>query len=209
MRGGRITSSLAFVLLLLLIALIVIVAESNAANTLSYPLPKLLITPGTLTVSGLSSGAFMAAQFHVAFSRTVRGAGIFAGGPYYCAQNDFAKANAGCMKVPSMIDLDAIQANVKEFENQGLIDPIENLKGQPVYLFSGLKDYVVFQGVMHKLKDQYTKYFGVGKMVAHFGSYASHAMVTNNYGGKCDFFGVGFIVFNIFINIINNINILY
>ena len=163
-------------------------------NALSYPLPKLSIVPGTLTVSGLSSGAYMATQFHVAFSKTVRGAGVFAGGPYYCAQNDFAKANAGCMKVASMIDLDSIQANVKEFERQGLIDPIENLKGQSVYLFSGLKDYVVFQAVMNKLKDQYSKYFGITRIVAHFGSIASHAMVTNNYGGKCDFFGVGFIV---------------
>lgn len=32
------------------------------------------------SVSGLSSGAYMAVQFHVSFSATLRGAGITAGG---------------------------------------------------------------------------------------------------------------------------------
>ena len=39
-----------------------------------------------VTVSGLSSGAFFAHQFHVAFSRLVEGAGLVAGGPYGCAE---------------------------------------------------------------------------------------------------------------------------
>ena len=38
------------------------------------------------SVSGLSSGAYMAVQLDVAFSSTIKGAGIIAGGPYYCAQ---------------------------------------------------------------------------------------------------------------------------
>src|SRR5262249_60992994 len=36
----------------------------------------------TVTVSGISSGAFFAHQFHVAYSALVKGAGIVAGGPY-------------------------------------------------------------------------------------------------------------------------------
>src|SRR5215213_1995149 len=39
----------------------------------------------SITVSGLSSGAFFAHQFHVAYSSLVKGAGIVAGGPYGCA----------------------------------------------------------------------------------------------------------------------------
>jgi hypothetical protein len=35
----------------------------------------------SITVSGLSSGAFFAHQFHVAYSSLVKGAGIVAGGP--------------------------------------------------------------------------------------------------------------------------------
>jgi hypothetical protein len=40
-----------------------------------------------ITVGGLSSGAFFAVQYHVAHSATISGAAVFAGGPYYCAQD--------------------------------------------------------------------------------------------------------------------------
>lgn len=40
------------------------------------------IEPGSLTVSGISAGAAMATQFHVAFSADVNGVGIFAGSKF-------------------------------------------------------------------------------------------------------------------------------
>lgn len=40
------------------------------------------IEPGSLSVSGISAGGFMAVQFQVAFSKSVKGSGIVAGGPY-------------------------------------------------------------------------------------------------------------------------------
>jgi hypothetical protein len=43
------------------------------------------LEPSQITVSGISSGAFFAHQFHVAYSSLVKGAGIVAGGPYACA----------------------------------------------------------------------------------------------------------------------------
>src|SRR5215207_6167257 len=39
-----------------------------------------------VTVSGISSGAFFAHQFHVAYSGLVTGAGMVAGGLYACAE---------------------------------------------------------------------------------------------------------------------------
>ena len=43
------------------------------------------LDPAGITVSGISSGAFFAHQFHIAFSSLVKGAGIVAGGPFGCA----------------------------------------------------------------------------------------------------------------------------
>jgi poly(3-hydroxybutyrate) depolymerase len=40
-----------------------------------------------VTVSGISSGAFFAHQFHVAYSGLVKGVGLVAGGPYACADD--------------------------------------------------------------------------------------------------------------------------
>ena len=42
--------------------------------------------PAGVTVSGISSGAFFAHQFHVAYSGLVKGAGMVAGGLYACAE---------------------------------------------------------------------------------------------------------------------------
>ena len=41
---------------------------------------KYNVTAADTSISGLSSGGYMAVQFHVAFSETLRGAGITAGG---------------------------------------------------------------------------------------------------------------------------------
>lgn len=46
------------------------------------PLPTLGASATELTVSGLSSGAYMAVQYEIAHSAMVKGAGILAGGPY-------------------------------------------------------------------------------------------------------------------------------
>ena len=49
------------------------------------------------SVSGLSSGAYMADQFYVANSSVLRGVGIVAGGPYFCAQGSITTALNVCM----------------------------------------------------------------------------------------------------------------
>ena len=61
------------------------------------PLPRLNVDLLQTTVSGLSSGAYMAGQFHVAFSGEVVGAGIVAGGPYGCAEGRLLTALRRCM----------------------------------------------------------------------------------------------------------------
>ena len=61
-----------------------IAAPAHAASTLGSYNVKLDET----SISGISSGAYMAVQFAVAHSAIIRGVGAIAGGPYYCGQND-------------------------------------------------------------------------------------------------------------------------
>jgi poly(3-hydroxybutyrate) depolymerase len=49
-------------------------------------LPAFNVDVAETSVSGVSSGAYMAVQFAVAHSRIVKGVGSVAGGPYGCAQ---------------------------------------------------------------------------------------------------------------------------
>jgi poly(3-hydroxybutyrate) depolymerase len=114
------------------------------------PLPPLGVE-STVTVSGLSSGGYMAAQFAVAFSASVQGLGVLAGGPYDCAQGDVQQATTRCSCVlppfcstptPSVLAFQsANRASGKAAVEQ--IDPLDNLKAQRVWLFSGGNDKTV------------------------------------------------------------------
>lgn len=64
-------------------------------------LPALKIDKTQTTVSGLSAGGFMAVQLHVAYSATfAKGAGVVAGGPFYCAEGSIVNATGRCMVTP-------------------------------------------------------------------------------------------------------------
>ena len=69
-------------LALLALAAPVLATESRAAEAL----PKLGADLAATSVSGLSSGAYMAGQIQVAHAKDIVGAGIVAGGPYACAE---------------------------------------------------------------------------------------------------------------------------
>ena len=107
-----------------------------------------------LFVAGISSGGAMAVQLQVAYSQTFKGAAIYAGLPYYCAQDNIAGVTA--CPVPTLpIDVPALVKVTESWAGQGLIDPVRNLKGQPIYLWSGLLDTVVNQAAMNALESYY------------------------------------------------------
>jgi poly(3-hydroxybutyrate) depolymerase len=78
-------------------------AAAQSAFAAPVALPSYNVDPAFTSVSGLSSGGFMAVQLHVAFSATFKaGAGIVAGGPYYCAQGAVGTATGPCMAATSI-----------------------------------------------------------------------------------------------------------
>ena len=71
---------------------------SLGSATAAVNLPALNIDKTQTTISGLSAGGFMAVQMHVAYSATfAKGAGIFAAGPYNCAEGSIINATGRCM----------------------------------------------------------------------------------------------------------------
>ena len=87
------------------------------------------------TVSGISSGAYMAVQFGTAWSSIVRGVGAFAGGPYYCAQDSVSTATGTCqIGTPSV---PALTSATDSYAASGAIDPTGNLARQKIWIFSG------------------------------------------------------------------------
>jgi len=74
----------------------------------------------------------MAVQYHVAFSKDVSGAAIFAGGPYYCAEAQMARALTLCMADPILIDVDSLTRKTDDFASAGQIDATSGLNNDQV-----------------------------------------------------------------------------
>jgi len=124
-------------------------------------LPALAADPLQTSVSGISSGAYMAGQYQIAHSATVIGAAIIAGGPYGCAEARYGSylpgpirlsMNAsqsvnGCMfdllELYGIPDVAGLEQQARALAAAGRIDPIEGLARHKMYLFSGGKDHLV------------------------------------------------------------------
>ena len=76
--------------------IIVSLAPAGALAQAVQSLPAFDVDIAQSSVSGLSAGGYMAMQFEVAFSSILKGAGIIAGGPYYCAQGNQTTATSVC-----------------------------------------------------------------------------------------------------------------
>jgi poly(3-hydroxybutyrate) depolymerase len=119
-------------------------ALCGIASASAQELPALRLDPDATTVSGLSSGAFMAVQVHVAFSDSIAGAGIVAGGPFYCAEGSVLRAISTCMNADGDgPDVAPLLEAARGFDDADLIAPLSGLAGDRVYLFSGTKDETV------------------------------------------------------------------
>jgi len=103
----------------------------------------------------------MAVQLHVAHSSLVSGAGVIAGGPYYCAQDSLWSAYLNCRRPGATTPLPAtsvLRAEAEREAKAGRIDPTAGLAGTRAWLFAGTKDTVVARGVVDALNAFYASY---------------------------------------------------
>ena len=137
------------VLIRSLAAAVALVGSAHAA----VPLPSLNIDKTQITVSGLSSGGFMANQLGYAHSSTFKGVGVFAAGPYPCAGHSNYTA---CMynATISSSALNTMQADLNNWSGTA-IDAKSNVASQKVFLFVGLSDTTVGPNPMNAVRTQY------------------------------------------------------
>lgn len=141
------------------------------------------------TVSGVSSGGYMAVQFHVANSRIVKGAGVLAAGPWYCAQGSVFAAYYRCM-APSgstpLPPLNTLKRFAQVFEATGGIDRLDALAGSRVWLFAGSQDETVAPEVVEALRNWYRLFVGGADIAMVTGVPAGHGMATLAHGVPCE-----------------------
>jgi len=103
------------------------------------------------SVSGLSSGGFMAVQLGVAYSSVFKGVGVFAGGTFDCA----GTANyTSCMYNQALSPSGAV-STMKSWSGTS-IDATSNIARQKVYIFVGSSDTTVGPNITDAVNAMYT-----------------------------------------------------
>ncbi|MEY4754765.1 MAG: hypothetical protein RJA44_2440 [Pseudomonadota bacterium] len=161
------------------------------AQAQAAALPALGADLSQTSVSGISSGGFMTAQLHTAFSGSFVGAGIIAAGPYYCAGSVPSVKFMQNAMTTCMVPLGAANApnaafvykKAQQFAQEGKIDDVANLARQKVYIFSGSSDGVVKTSVVNQTE----KYYQLAGVPAAQIKYvkninAGHSIVTDTAG---------------------------
>lgn len=159
-------------------------------------LPQLTMEEGARhSISGLSSGAFMAVQLHLAHAADFSGVGVIAGGPLACATSypgaattvqDACALSALYVAMTPLTkaaspDPTLLAQTARKLAADGLIDPLDHLSGQQVYIFTGTKDSVVHSVVVQGTRDFY-KSLGVKEENILFIDHvpAGHSIITTN-----------------------------
>jgi predicted peptidase len=153
------------------------------------PLPtNFHVDASQTSVSGLSSGAFMAVQLQVAYSASILGSGVVAGGPYNCAMGSMLYTGICMGQVPFVPPNPSLMLDTaKTYAKQGKIDALGNLANRRIYVFSGTKDSVVYQPAV----DATVSFFRQAGVKAENLQYvntvpAGHAFITPSYGNACE-----------------------
>lgn len=151
-----------------------------AASAFGGQLRGYNVDPGSITVSGISSGGAMAVQAHVAYSGTFRGAAIFAGAPYNCAEGSLANALTRCMNAVTSAEIPVatLVSTTLARAKAGTIDDPANLRDDKVYLFSGTLDAVVRQPGMDAARDYYRYFVDPANIVYDNQTPAGHAWIS-------------------------------
>lgn len=185
----------------------------SAPPVAQLTLPALGANIDATSVSGISSGAYMAGQFQMAHAKIVTGAAIIAGGPYGCSESVFAdsipgpgtaflnltKAVNGCMLdnlgAWGVADPSKLADKAKSRAAKGEIDPISDVTGDKVYLFSGTSDRTVVPTIVKAAAEFYAR-LGVPAANVKFVSQmpAGHAFVTESEGAACEKTGEPYVV---------------
>ncbi len=180
------------------------------------PLPALNINIHETSVSGISSGGFMSAQLQVAHSSIIKGAGIVAGGPFFCAQDNMITATTlcsctgepwlACKVTEDSAAVPTLVAETRSFFAQGLIDDPVHIAGQRVVTVAGDKDPLVPMPVQRQLHAYYGEFDLPAENLKSIElAQAGHTMPTIDFGaacsateqpyiGKCDFDAAGAIL---------------
>lgn len=150
-------------------------------------LPRYNLDRDDVTVSGVSSGGYMAVQLQVAYSSRFTGAGVVAGGPYGCAEGTLAIALTRCMRPTAADEPDPARLAwlTRLAAAQDRIDPVDGLARDRVWMFASPDDTVVHPRVSERLFDYYLAFVEPARIAYVRDVRGEHSMPTADFGFPC------------------------
>ncbi len=150
-------------------------------------LPRLNILPGSLTVSGVSAGGYMATQYQVAYSKDVIGAGIIGAGPWLCAKGVITRALNECAQGSAGgPDERLLVATLRASAAVRIVDDPSWLEPDRVWLFHGKQDHKIGAAVSDSLFRFYLAFIPQERIRYEIQVPAAHGFPTRESGPACD-----------------------
>ncbi len=174
-------------LLLLVLAACGKETPDTSAEIVSYN-----IDVNRISVSGVSSGAYMAGQLHLAHSSIFNGVAIVAGGPYYCAMGEISRGLGPCMK-GGELDLDSLLEYARAAAAAGKVDDLANLDGDRAWIFHGALDSIVDRGPSEDAAALYAELISEDAATLVTDVAVVHGFPTLDTGLPCDSMGAPFL----------------
>lgn len=138
-----------------------------------------------VSLSGVSSGAYMAVQTHVAHAEKIGGVAVVAGGPYHCAAGDVKIALGKCM---TGVDLSAepMISFANEAAAAGTISATDIMQDAKVWIFHSPADAVVSPRTGDALADFYRAFVPAENIGIVKDIESAHGWPTVGAGIACD-----------------------
>lgn len=160
---------------------------SGALLAVSPVLPASTPSPeDRITVSGISAGAQMAHQLHIAYPDIFSGAGLIAGGPFGCADGSLTTAMTRCMgSVTGELPLAEFAEQIRSAASDGRLGDTEALSDDRVWVFHGTEDKTVAAELSAATVALYTSFIGAENISFVNDVEAGHTFPTRSDGSDC------------------------
>lgn len=141
-----------------------------------------------ISVSGISSGAFMASQYYYAYNSQVTGLGLVAGGLYACSGGSPSMALYGCMRTHLIRPSNAqILMTLSHLSTLGLVDSLNSSKGDRLFAISGQFDSTVQKEVIEQAIGLFQLTSGQAESTRFVADLPlGHAFPTLDFGNSCE-----------------------
>ena len=150
------------------------------------------VAKSRITVSGVSAGAFMAVQSHVALADRIGGAAGVAGGPYHCAQGDVQIALSQCMTGEGLT-VEPLVEFARAADRTGDIAALDGLESSKVWIFHSPADSIVAPAAGKALRDFYRAFVPEPGIEFVDDVEAAHGWPTLDAGVACTEWGGDYI----------------